>query len=134
MASYTVTAFHGRGNPFGEDKEWGPLIPRRMELEGVEGVVAWNRKPADADPKVGETLEGELEQTQYGFKFKKSRQGGGFGGGKSPEQQKSIVRQHSQEMALRYMAIQVARGVVPEGFDYSNLTPIIDWFVKDAGS
>ena len=44
------------------------------------------------------------------------------------------MRQHSQEMALRWMAIQAARGRVPEDFRLDGLRALIDWFARDAAS
>lgn len=133
MGSFTVTALHGQGKPWSTKDGKGPFIPHRFEVQGTAGICEWSRKEGSPGPTVGEVLEGELTQTQYGWKFKKAQSNGG-GFGKSPEQQRSIVRQHSQEMALRWMAIQVGREKVPASFGYEELKPIIDWFVKDAGS
>ena len=50
-----------------------------------------------------------------------------------PARQHSIIRQHSQEMALRYLAVKAELGTVEKEFKPEDLTPIIDWFAKDAG-
>lgn len=134
----TVSEYLGPGKPFGEDKEWGPLIPHRFKMEGSDETITWNRKPGSEGPKVGETLTGELSQNgSWGLKFKKAA--GGGPGGRSPEQQKQIVRQHSQEMAIRFASAtnsfrdldlgnrNEVGAVLNEG-----LRPLIDWFEKDA--
>lgn len=55
-------------------------------------------------------------------------------GGKSPESQKSIVRQHSQEMALRQLQIEVSLGLLDEkSYNSSLIWHYADAFEKDAG-
>lgn len=53
-------------------------------------------------------------------------------GQKSPEQQRSIVRQHSQEMALRFFEIQATLGEVKR-LSFSDVAIMADQFEKDAG-
>ena len=133
MAELTVTALHGKGRPW-TSKTGKQFVPHKFEAEGVNGIIEWSRAEDAPGPAVGEVLSGELEQTQYGHKFRKASRSNGGGFQKSPEQQRSIVRQHSAEMALRYAAIQASRGKLPEDFSFEQWRPIIDWFVKDAGS
>lgn len=79
-------------------------------------------------PSVGDKMEGTIEASDYGPKWKKAggRQGGGGGFKKSPEQEKRIVRQHSQEMACRVMA--TLGYVLPE----ESFLNLVQWFVDDA--
>lgn len=134
LPDFTVTKLHGQGNPWSTKDGKGPFIPHRFEVEGTEGMVEWSRKEGSPGPSVGEVLSGDLSQTQYGWKFKKAQSNGGGFAGKSPEQQRSIVRQHSAEMALRYAAIRAGQGKLPDDFSLEQLRPVIDWFVRDAGS
>lgn len=130
MGDYKVTEVSGAGEPFGQDKDWGPLIPWRFKVEGDDATITWNRKPGSAGPSVGETISGDLtDNGQWGKKFKKAASGGFNRGGQSPEVQRSIVRQHSQGMALQYMA---AKGITEFKLD-DDFRKVIDWFVKDAG-
>lgn len=78
-------------------------------------------------PEVGSKVEGTIEQSDYGPKFKKAggRGGGGYKG-KSPAEEMRIVRQHSAEMALRACAIL---GHLPDEESFRNL---VQWFVDDA--
>lgn len=126
---FKVTEVAGAGEPFGQDKDWGPLIPWRFKVEGEAATITWNRKPGSAGPSVGDVLDGTLEDNgSYGKKFKKAAAGGfNRGGGMSPEQQKAIVRQHSQEMALRYAAIKGADFKLDDDF-----RKVISWFQEDA--
>lgn len=134
MGDFRVTELLG-SRPW-SSSEYGDFIAYAFRAEGQERPLEWSRKVGTPGPSVGETLTGEVEDKgpNYPLKFKKAKAGGFGGGGRSPQESKSIVRQHSQEMALRYAAIQASRGKLPDDFAYTKLEPIIDWFVKDAGS
>lgn len=74
---------------------------------------------------VGQEVEGEWKTDDFGTKFEVAKKGfGGFG--KSPEQQASIVRQHSQEMALRYSQLKGKTDIT-----FKDLQIVIDWFEAD---
>jgi hypothetical protein len=83
-----------------------------FDRAGSEFTATWNKKQGTGDPPIGEPIEGEFTEKKPGdWRFRKASkpQGGGGefkgGGGKSPDQQASIVRQHSQEMSLRALEI-----------------------------
>jgi hypothetical protein len=94
--------------------------------------IEWNKKSESQPPVVGEEVVGHLEEGKYGEKFKIDYEatkelGGGGSGSQShetstgspraskgnwqpeserdPERAARILRQHSQEMALRYLAL-----------------------------
>jgi hypothetical protein len=96
-------------------REWngqhGPMVTYKIELEG-HGVAELNQKPETPAPQEGQSIFGDLQPGREGYppKLKKAQQNSFGGGGKSPEQQKSIVRQHSQEMALRALDTSVGFG------------------------
>lgn len=101
------------------------------ETTGAE----WFTKASTPLPQPGSTLEGEISPSQYGMKFRKAQQGaggGGFRAGRSPEESRRIVRQHSQSRALQYVEFAHTRGTLPEDFKLADLTPIIDFFHQDA--
>lgn len=111
----TVTQSHGAGEPFGEDKDWGPLIPYRFEAEGVEGEITWNRKPGSPGPKVGETLTGDISENEYGKKFKLARSGSSFGGGgRSPQETKRIERMAAHKVAVQIVAVAQQAGLLED--------------------
>jgi hypothetical protein len=100
-----------------------------------EAIVA--RPPTTDGPSAGEVLEGYAPKTDKrgNVRLKKAEQGGfsgggGGGGGREPdpERQRSIVRQHSQEMALRYAAIRASE----KTFALSEVAAIADFFERDA--
>jgi hypothetical protein len=94
-----------------------------------------SRRPEDfvvngTEPKKpGDTIEG-IEDGEYGPKVKKARKQGGGGFQKSPAQEKRIVRQHSQEMALMREANLVAGG--KGNLQSDELRRLIQWFENDA--
>lgn len=133
MPSYTVTEVVGaRPWPSKEDTQ---TIYYDVRLQDFDGLVDVGRKPGNP-VTVGTVLDGEIQPTQFAgkFKFKRSNNGYGGGGGKgrSPEENAKIVRQHSQEMALRYAAIRAEKELLPNPFKLSDLKAVIDWFDADA--
>lgn len=111
-----------------------------MNLTLAEGnnapvIAEWFTNATTPLPTVGSTLEGTIEPSDYGPKFKKA---GGFTGGggggprqRDPRESAQIQRQHSQEMALRYAAIRAEKEMLPEPFKLEDLRAVIDWFEKD---
>lgn len=100
-------------------------------------------RPANAPPPaMGEQLTGSIgPKNQWDRRpFKKAKpaggRGGGQGGGRSPEDQRSIVRQHSQEMALRAIELGATFGVIGKPDSSKGLMVLVgqmaDWFEKDA--
>lgn len=59
------------------------LTKYSLRFEGRSDWVSLVQKPDSTAPKEGDTLKGEIEQSDYGPKFKKERSGGG-GRGFSP--------------------------------------------------
>jgi hypothetical protein len=122
------------------DGKHGPMqvIALILQEYGIAETTAaeWYTRADTALPQPGSTLEGELSPSEYGLKFKKAQPAGGFGGGRggrSPEETRSIVRQHSQMVALQYAAIRQAQGKLPpEDFTLEKLAIIISWFDRDA--
>jgi hypothetical protein len=123
MPTYTVTAATKKKDVQGQH---GPMQVIALMLEGHAPLVEWFTKADTPLPTPGSTIEGEVSQGEYGLKFKKTPAGGFRPGGRSPEDSKQIVRQHSQEMALRYCAL---KGAKP---DMGELRKVIDWFQRDA--
>lgn len=140
MPSYTVTMLE-REKPWSGD--YGAMIDYTVTLKDSDGkehagvVVAQKEKTPPVT--VGQTLTGTVEPGKWGPKFKKEQlQGGGGGGGfrpRDPKETAAIQRQHSQEMALRFMgAIDLSAAV--EGKSASEvleqvLKPLISWFQRD---
>lgn len=107
----------------------------------LERAVEWNKVADSQAPRQGEHVAGEIEEGKFGPKFKidyeaskELNQGGsqtrsqpsseassGSKGGWQPESERDperaarILRQHSQEMAIRYVSlIAEKRGDVPQ--------------------
>jgi hypothetical protein len=125
------------------DPEGNPVRDAKGKTDGAY----WQRK-TPSEVNEGEVVYGTVSEGDYGLRFKAEKRpdaggstsssGGGSyrggGGGKSPDQQASIVRQHSQEMAICVLA---AIGSPPEldtGALKTNLKDWTDFFAADAGA
>jgi hypothetical protein len=86
-----------------------PMLSWRIDIRDASGTVHQNvelaQRASSPAPTVGQALEGNLDNTQYGLKFKKAfapGAGGGGGGykGKSPSEQASIAASVALDKAL----------------------------------
>lgn len=96
----------------GEPRTWSPKDnPERVfnsyKVKDDNGTLyEINRKASSGPPELGQgdyEITPPKEGTSFPPKIKKVFRGGGGGGGMSPERQRAIQRQHSQEMAVRVM-------------------------------
>lgn len=78
MSAYTITAVSAETRKY--DTQFGQMISYKLKLEGVDGVVELGQKTTTPAPQQGQVLQGHIEETPYGPKFKKE-QAQGFGGG-----------------------------------------------------
>jgi hypothetical protein len=83
--------------------------------DGVELTASWFAKMGETLPQPGSQVEGSIEQSQYGPKWKPVRQGGGGGGGRGwqpepPEKRRSIAMQHCQKCAVELLAVGAQHG------------------------
>ena len=64
-------------------KEWssqyGDMITYYVKFEGSDDAVQVNRKDTSPKPSVGDNLDGTIEESEYGLKFKAAPRA--FGGG-----------------------------------------------------
>lgn len=140
----------------------GSLQSYYVTLEGVEDGFTpsdrcWWRRKAGNEPQQGESVYGTVSTNDYGYAFRLEQRDGSqkpsqpsspaFRAAAGPPptgesqdaRQASIVRQHSDEMALRFLASCIADGeghpkleCTPEWLEV-NLAPISDWFFAHAG-
>jgi hypothetical protein len=131
MSEVTIAEVHGPEEiTFGDGtamNKYELTLNNGTTAEAWRPLISKDGKPI-YPPKVGDT------GTVDGKKFKKPPKGGGWGGGgggskMSPERERSIIRQHSQEMALRCAALQIGGKPV---LTFGELKKLIDWFEHDA--
>ena len=106
----------------------GPMQVLTLQLRNGDQspiVAEWFTKATTPIPAENDTLEGEVTRSNYGYEFKKARPPGA-GYQKSPQEVARIVRQHSQEMALRYV---MAKGQTT--FEWADLIKLVDAFDND---
>jgi hypothetical protein len=122
-----------------QPREWdsqkgGPMKSYTVKVEGDDGAYEIARKASSPAPTVGQKIDvAEVVPSNgnYPPKIKLAFGGKGGGGGRTPEEQARIQRQHGQEMAIRWAALAHARGKLPDDFKLGDLTAIIDWFDAD---
>jgi hypothetical protein len=117
MATYTVK---GAGlkkdniqSQYGVFKTLNLFLQEQGQTEQI--TAEWYTKQDTPIPAEGSTLEGEITvDPQFGPKFKKAQQGGGFAGGgfrgKGPEERRSIAMQHAQKCAVTVLQIAAEHG------------------------
>lgn len=135
MPEFTVTAaLKKKDTP---DKGYGAGQVIGLELLDAGGKqfapAEWFTKATTQVPVVGSKVEFESPEWDDKFKvWKVKKPKGNFGGagrgGRSPEESRQIVRQHSQHMALKYYEVR-GEGV-PSTFNA--LEQMVDWFYQDA--
>lgn len=139
--------------------DYGQYTGYELQLEGPgvpDSTVVLNRKkqngavPQDKVPAPGAVLYGLVEQTAHGFKFKtmqKDDAGPSQGASNGSSQGKpdeaywearnaSIVRQHSQHMAITFLAMRRQNGMQPgatitDEVELNYVRRLADWFDKD---
>lgn len=120
------------------ETKFGQMKSYTVKVEGDETAYEISRKAATPAPTIGQKIEvAEVNDTSEGkyppkLKLAFGGQGGKGGGGMTPQREAQIIRQHSQEMALRYATIKQAQGKLPDEFTPSDLFKIADLFDADA--
>src|SRR5215213_5803621 len=95
--------------------KYGPLKVYTIQFEGSDDWVEVNQKPESPVPTVGQELEGTIEDTQYGKRFKKAQgAGGGFQGNRAPDPatRSSIERQSAMKASVD--AVRDYYNIVPD--------------------
>lgn len=107
------------------------------DAEGREVQADWFRKASSPAPTLGQRIEGELEDGQYGKKFKPLQTGAP--GGPRPEDPKrsaAIQRMHSQEMSLRAVELELTLSLAEKPTSGDELRDRLrrwaNWFDADA--
>lgn len=104
MPAYTIEQVTGQREWAGKDG--GTFVSYKLVLKDV-GPAELTQKPSTPAPTVGQVVEGTLEPPKnpaFPPKLRKAQQGGGGFRGKSPEDQRMIVHQHSQTAAIQFFA------------------------------
>jgi hypothetical protein len=132
MAEYTVVAAEHKKAVDGRN---GPMqvIALRLSDGTTEHAAEWFTKADTAVPSPNTRIEGTLEPSQYGLKFKKDRPAfGGTARTRDPKESAAIQRQHSQGCAVALLHVKAIAGKLAD----DDLTPakikaLADWFDDD---
>jgi hypothetical protein len=115
----------------------------KVQIEGHDEWFVLTQKEGGPHPipAPGQSFAATIDQTpkEKGYPAKLKRDKPQFGGGgRSPEERKSIVRQHSEEMAIRTLVFAFENNVYEKKISPDDLRGLIgkwtDWFVEDANS
>ncbi len=83
--------------------QYGQMTKYTVQFEGADDWVQINQKPESPAPKIGDSLDGTVETSQYGLKFKRAQNapgGPGRGSSNDPATRTSIERQSSVNAAV----------------------------------
>lgn len=89
------------------ESKFGPMKSYKLKLPGEIDPVELSQKATTPAPKVGDVLNGHLEDTEYGKKFKKDfQQGGGFksGASKLPLDNFTMYLSYAKDLAIACIA------------------------------
>ena len=118
------------------DGKHGPMqvIALRLNDGDRDHDAEWFTKATTDVPQSGTRLEGTLEAGQYGLRFKKAYNAPG-GGGRSPKDTASIVRQHSQHMSLLLLQAKAQAGLLTaEELTPAKIKSLTDFFDDDVAA
>lgn len=128
MAKYTVVAAVSVGQIEVQGNPLNKVMVTMTDEAGNQVGAEMLQKPDTALPAAGSTLEGTIEETKYGKRFKKDRQAGGFGGGargRSPEERDEIMRQNALTNAVAYVTAKASLMDKKAGQEYMNGKQVI---------
>lgn len=133
-----VSAQHKKDLPPKEGMAAKQVVVLRLTDGTTEHEAEWlTVTTTDVDALPGTRIAGKLEPSQYGMKFRKDSQSFGGGGqrGRSPEDTASIVRQHSQHMAVLLLQAKATAGVLTEeDLKPPKIRSLTDWFDDDVAA
>jgi hypothetical protein len=117
MATFKVISAVKTGSyesEYGEEVDGKKVMFKyAVELEGLSTGVELSQKPSTTPPKAGDTLNGTIESTKYGQKFKKES-GGGYSGGRGGSAPETVRQTALKAAAGVYQGQAVAAKVVLE--------------------
>ncbi len=68
MPSYTIQAVSDKTEQFETDH--GHMVKYYVKFQGADDAIQINKKPSSDPPAVGQVLDGDIETTKWGKKFK----------------------------------------------------------------
>lgn len=137
IETYTITGFGGT------PRDWstanGDFRSFYLKVEGDDKTYELAQKRDKPAPNVGDSFEATVETREANgvtyYKLKKhyaQRGGNNAPRPEDPQRAKRILRQHSQDMALRYAEIRHQQGKLPDTFSLDDLWRLADKFDSDA--
>lgn len=97
---YTIQAVSPETRQY--DTKFGPMVSYKVKFAEYGQPVEISRKNTSQAPRQGEVLEGNIEEGQYGPKFKKEYNQGGFTPGFQPQNAGGSTTQGSSASSGRF--------------------------------
>lgn len=139
MSTFTIDSVQDYPREWNSTKG-GPMLSYKINVTDEAGAktlaVEWARKKDSPAPVVGQTLDGAIEPTDYGPKFKAAQ--GSFGGGgggrqRDPKETAAIQRMAAHKAAVGLIQAKAQAGLATEeDFKPSKVAALTDWFFDDA--
>lgn len=111
MSTYTIV--NVAPAPRAWESKYGPMLTYLVTLRNAAGKTMdcqLNQKANSPAPTAGQQVDGTVETTDYGPRFKKEQQARGGFQRDSPEQRASIAMQHAQKAAVDIVRMELEHG------------------------
>jgi len=102
-----------------------------IKFQNQDEAVEMSQKPDTPAPKAGDILEGEIESTQHGKRFKKARVGGGRFN--DPQTRMEIIRQNALTNAVNFCVAKATLKKDPEYLSGKQVVQVATYFAKYSG-
>lgn len=116
----------------GSQKEWNGNPMHSIGIRFTTGEEAeWYTRATNPPPVQGAQMDGTIEDSSYGKKFKKTRKEGGGGGRFDPEKDKKITRLAAQKAAVELLKHPAYASLTADQVK-TTVKAMTDFFAEDA--
>ena len=126
---YTVVAAASAGTLDLSGKIFNKIIVTMTDEAGASLAAELLQRPETPMPMAGQILEGTVEDTKFGKRFKKDKKDFGNGGGfrgKSPEERGEIMRQNALGNAIHFVIEKAKYMKQPEALEFISGKQVIE--------
>jgi hypothetical protein len=116
MTKYTVSAVHPDTKSY--EGKYGTMVTYKVKFAEDADTIEISRKPSSPAPKVGDELEGVVNTTDYGKKFKQDFTQGQGGGGRPAFAGGGSGGKFSSDPYTMYLSYAKDIAVIPQMFAF----------------
>lgn len=103
--------------------KFGTMVKYAIQFEGQEEAVELSQKPETPAPKAGDELEGTIEDTQYGKRFKKA-QGSFSKGGFSKSDPTSFYLSYGKDIVTAFITAGIIKDTKEAATQWTNFATL----------